>query len=253
MVGPRRGRVAPRESPHRDRPRFGRRRRPRHRPGVGGQRGSEPSQPHRAVFGGNGEGAGAHARRARASFRRRGHRIGDRRHPHRASVGSAHSERASDLRDRRIRLGQDDARAGKPRRPRSTASRGRRDTARARASRVDAAGHRAGRTWSTPRPSASNVRSTVATLLRRAATSCAAPSRALPNAKAAGAESRRRSPTTPDRLRCPDLRRHGRRSPWTCSSCPTWTSPAPPAAAAATAGGRRHPDGLERRRLHRRR
>ena len=91
--GSRRGRAALREPPHRDRTRLGRRRRPHHRPRVGGRGGGEPGQPHRAVSGRHGEGAGAHACRTRTSLRRRSHHAGDRHHPHRASAGGAHSER----------------------------------------------------------------------------------------------------------------------------------------------------------------
>ena len=248
--GSRRGRVAPRESPHRDRPRFGRRRRPRHRPGVGGQRGSEPSQSHRAVFGGNGEGAGAHARRARASFRRRGHRIGDRRHPHRASVGSAHSERASDLRDRRIRLGQDDTRAGKPRR-RAEGVTGRHDTARACAVR-GRAGHRAGR----PGGCHAHRRERAlhrGHLLRRAGRF--APRLRRPaERQGAGAESR--GVLLQHRIfALPHLRRHGTDLPGRAvpprRGHPLPRLPRQP----LRAGGLRHPNGHRRRRrtVHRRR
>ena len=76
--------------------------------------GGEPGQPHRAVSGRHGEGAGAHACRTRTSLRRRSHHAGDRHHPHRASAGGAHSERASDLRDGRVGLRKDNARARKP-------------------------------------------------------------------------------------------------------------------------------------------
>ena len=87
-----------------------------------------------------------------------------------------------------------------------------------------------GRTSSTPPPSASTcARPWPPT--RACTTSCAAPSPAPPRRRPS-ASRRATSRTTRGSFaaRCATARAP---SAWTCSSCPTWTSPAPPAAARA--------------------
>ena len=134
-------------------------------------------------------------------------------------------------RDRRVRLRQDHAGAREPdprargggRRPRSCPS---------TCARVDAEGISQVRSSSTPRRSAANVRSTVATYanvhdeLRK---------RLRPHAGGQGErlDAPAISPTTPAGCAAPSATAPVDHQLWTCSSCPTWTSRAPPAAAPA--------------------